>query len=162
MLLIEHIQAALKQQNRTIIVLDDDPTGTQTIHNVPVLTEWTEANIQQEFEQKTPIFFILTNSRSLVAEKANEIGFEIGQNIKKAAQNTGRVFYIMSRGDSTLRGHFPNEIEALAKGLDWGDAYVTALIPAFFEGNRFTKNDIHYWKNGEALCQRCHFWLYEF
>jgi uncharacterized protein YgbK (DUF1537 family) len=149
MLLTAQIQAELRRQNRTIIVLDDDPTGTQTLHSVPVLTEWTQANIQKEFEQKTPIFFILTNSRSLIAEKANALGFEIGQNINKAAQATGRAFYMMSRGDSTLRGHFPNEIDALAKGLEWGDAYVTALIPAFFEGNRFTKNDIHYWKNGE-------------
>lgn len=64
-----------------------------------------------------------------------------------------------------MRGHFPNEIETLAEGLGWsppapgggdtrtpppGAGGLTALIPAFFEGNRFTKNDIHYWKNGET------------
>lgn len=164
MSLTTEIQAELKRQNKSIVILDDDPTGTQTVHNVPVLTEWTQAAIQKEFSDKTPVFFILTNSRSLIAEKANELGFQIGQNLKNAAQATGRAFHIMSRSDSTLRGHFPHEIDALAKGLEWspptpkggatqsppsGVGGLLALIPAFFEGNRFTKNDIHYWKNGD-------------
>ena len=25
---------------KTLVVLDDDPTGTQTVHDVDVLTEW--------------------------------------------------------------------------------------------------------------------------
>ena len=132
---------------KPIIVLDDDPTGTQTVHGVPVLTEWTKELIQQEFEAKTPVFFILTNSRSLIAEKANQLAFEIGQNIRDAAFVSHCDFYIVSRGDSTLRGHFPNEIEALMSAfpsVQRGRGYIIALIPAFFEGNRFTKNDIHY------------------
>jgi uncharacterized protein YgbK (DUF1537 family) len=126
---------------KPIIVLDDDPTGTQTVHNVPIITEWTELAIKKEFDNRTPFFFILTNSRALIAEEANKLGIEIGQNIAKLQQNC----WILSRGDSTLRGHFPNEIEALAKGLAWDDDYLMVLIPAFFEGNRFTKNDVHYW-----------------
>ena len=47
------------------IVLDDDPTGTQTVYDLPVLTEWTVATLQAEFARGTPIFYILTNSRSL-------------------------------------------------------------------------------------------------
>lgn len=163
--LIAEIQAELKRQNKSIIILDDDPTGTQTVHSVPVLTTWTQAVIQKELAAETPVFFILTNSRSLIAEEANRLGLEIGQNIKAASEATGRGFHIISRGDSTLRGHFPNEIEALAEGLGWsppapeggdtrtpppGAGGLTGLIPAFFEGNRFTKNDIHYWKNGET------------
>lgn len=128
-----------------IIVLDDDPTGTQTVHNVPVITEWSIEAIQNEFNQKTPLFYILTNSRALIATEANVLGSEIGQNIAK----TNQKCWIISRGDSTLRGHFPNEIEALAEGVGWENDYLTVLIPAFFEGNRFTKDDIHYLKEGE-------------
>ncbi|NJN33030.1 MAG: hypothetical protein HC817_01020 [Saprospiraceae bacterium] len=133
----EQIQANLKP----IIVLDDDPTGTQTVHGVPVLTEWTQAAIQKELANKTPIFYILTNSRALIAPEADKLAFEIGKNIAKTGQNC----WLINRGDSTLRGHFPNEVEALADGLGWSKkGYLTVLIPAFFEGNRFTKNDIHY------------------
>jgi uncharacterized protein YgbK (DUF1537 family) len=128
-----------------IIVLDDDPTGTQTVHNVPVITEWSIEAISNEFNQKTLLFYILTNSRALIAREANVLGTEIGQNIAK----TNQKCWIISRGDSTLRGHFPNEIDALAEGLGWENDYLTILIPAFFEGNRFTKDDIHYLKEGE-------------
>jgi uncharacterized protein YgbK (DUF1537 family) len=126
---------------KPIIVLDDDPTGTQTVHNVPVITEWSVEAIQYEFIQKTPLFYILTNSRALLAEEANKLSLEIGRNIAQL----NKVCWLISRGDSTLRGHFPNEIDALAEGLGWGNDFLTILIPAFFEGNRLTQNDIHYW-----------------
>ncbi len=130
---------------KPIIVLDDDPTGTQTVHGVPVLTEWTQGAIQKELDNQTPVFYILTNSRALIAPEANKLAFEIGQNIAK----TGQDCWLINRGDSTLRGHFPNEVEALAEGLGWlshplGAGGLTVLIPAFFEGNRFTKDDTHY------------------
>lgn len=125
---------------RPIVVLDDDPTGTQTVHNVPVITEWSVEAIEHELKQQTPLFYILTNSRALVASEANSLAVEIGQNIAQTKQDC----WIVSRGDSTLRGHFPNEITALAYGLGWSDDYLTVLIPAFFEGNRLTKDDIHY------------------
>ena len=130
---------------KPIIILDDDPTGTQTVHGVPILTEWSQAAIQKEVDNKTPLFFILTNSRAMIASEADQLAFEIGQNIAKTGQNC----WLINRGDSTLRGHFPNEVEALAKGLGWltpplGAGGLTVLVPAFFEGNRFTKDDIHY------------------
>jgi uncharacterized protein YgbK (DUF1537 family) len=133
----------LRQENenyKPIIVLDDDPTGTQTVHGVPVITEWSKEAIEREFKNQTPLFYILTNSRALVADEANELGLEIGQNIAQLNQDC----WLISRGDSTLRGHFPNEIDALAQGLGWDDDFLTVLIPTFFEGNRLTKNDIHY------------------
>lgn len=128
------------KQYKPIIVLDDDPTGTQTVHDVPVITEWSVEAIDKEIRQQTPLFYILTNSRALVASEANELGYEIGKNIASTNQNC----WIISRGDSTLRGHFPNETDALANGLGWESNYLTILIPAFFKGNRLTKDDIHY------------------
>lgn len=131
----------LNDRYKPIIVLDDDPTGTQTVHGVPVITEWSVGAIKKEFHQKTPLFYILTNSRALIADEANQLGLEIGRNIAQLNQDC----WLISRGDSTLRGHFPNEIEALAAGLGWKKDYLTILIPAFFEGNRLTKDDVHYW-----------------
>ena len=139
------MELKLSNNYNPIIVLDDDPTGTQTVHSVPVITEWSVEAINNEFKLQTPLFYILTNSRALVASEANNLGKEIGRNLKKLNQNV----WIISRGDSTLRGHFPNEIDALVAGLAWKNDYLTILIPAFFEGNRFTKNDIHYLKEGE-------------
>jgi uncharacterized protein YgbK (DUF1537 family) len=145
--LLTQIQAEHQRLNKPIIILDDDPTGSQTVHGVPILTDGSEASIRQEFERNTSVFFILTNSRSLNAAEADKLAFQIGKNIKA----TGRDCHVMYRGDSTLRGHFPNEMEALARGLGWNtEGCITALIPAFFEGNRFTKDDIHYFKNGKT------------
>lgn len=130
---------------KTIIVLDDDPTGTQTVHGVPVITNWEKTTIETEYENKTPLFYILTNSRALVTAEAEKMAFQIGSTIKEI----GKPTFVISRGDSTLRGHFPEEVTALAKGLGWENDYLIVLAPAFFEGNRFTKDDIHYVKEGE-------------
>jgi uncharacterized protein YgbK (DUF1537 family) len=133
------------KEMKTIIVLDDDPTGTQTVHGVPVITNWEKTTIETEYENKTPLFYILTNSRALVTAEAEKMAFQIGSTIKEI----GKPTFVISRGDSTLRGHFPEEVTALAKGLAWENDYLIVLAPAFFEGNRFTKDDIHYVKEGE-------------
>ena len=136
--------------NFSMIVLDDDPTGTQTIFDVPVLTTWSLEAILNELKNQTPLFFILTNSRSLVAGDANDLAVEIGVNIRKASSLTGRKTLVISRGDSTLRGHYPNEVDALAVGLQKEDS-PQVLIPAFFQGGRHTINDVHYVREGESL-----------
>lgn len=141
----------LTEQNRktfleselSIIVLDDDPTGTQTIYDVPVLTTWGEKEIESLLKEATPLFFVLTNSRSLSVEKANLLAFEIGRNIKNASVKTSRKTLVISRGDSTLRGHYPNEVQALGEGLEIQHA-PHVIIPAFFQGGRITVDDVHY------------------
>ncbi|MBX2842334.1 MAG: hypothetical protein KTR26_11215, partial [Flammeovirgaceae bacterium] len=145
--LLEEIIALNKQLNRSIVVLDDDPTGTQTVYDLPVLTTWDVSAIEAEFNNETPVFYILTNSRSLVEEKAVELANEIKSNLEIASQKSGRNYQVISRGDSTLRGHFPKEIYPLNDGHS-----ITILAPAFFEGGRYTLNDIHYVKeNGELI-----------
>ncbi len=126
-----------------LVVLDDDPTGTQTVHGVPVLTEWSVPSLAAELAAPGSVFFILTNSRAYPATRACAINREIGLNLISAGRTSGRAFQIVSRGDSTLRGHYPAETDALAAALGSGfDA--TLIIPAFFEGGRVTKDDIHY------------------
>jgi len=133
-----------------IVVLDDDPTGTQTVHGIAVLTEWSVASLEAELRAAAPCFYILTNSRALPVGKACEINRQIGQNLAIAGRRAGCAFAVVSRGDSTLRGHYPQETDALAAALG-GDFDGTLIIPAFLAGGRFTINDVHYVADGETL-----------
>lgn len=136
--------------DRTVVVLDDDPTGTQTVHGVPVLAEWSMQLLRDEFAAATPCFYILTNSRSLSLPDAQALNAEIGHNLRSVSQETKRSFVVVSRSDSTLRGHFPGEVDALVETLDVNfDA--TLIIPYFLEGGRYTINDIHYVAEGDNL-----------
>jgi len=131
-----------------IIVLDDDPTGCQTVHDIPLLTEWSIDTLKKEWERDDPLFFILTNSRSLPEEEVKTLFEEISNNILKAAEN--RAFTIISRSDSTLRGHYPLETEVLKSSMGKDEA-IDILIPAFFEGGRYTLEGIHYVKENNNL-----------
>jgi len=148
--LLAAIQAERKIKTNTIIVLDDDPTGTQTVHDVPVLTSWETEVLVSEFQKETAVFFILTNSRSLTEEEAKELAYSIGHNISKAALETGTPFWVISRSDSTLRGHYPSEVSSLEEGLNWKNS-IQFIIPAFFDGGRYTIDDIHYVQQGDSL-----------
>jgi uncharacterized protein YgbK (DUF1537 family) len=144
------IRENLHQTGEKVVVLDDDPTGTQTVHGVPVLTEWFTESLRREFENDLPAFYILTNTRSLLLPEAQSINTAIGRNLVEAAQATGRPFTVISRSDSTLRGHFPGEVDALATALGDGfDAWT--LIPFFLEGGRYTIGDVHYVAEGDEL-----------
>ncbi|MBA4055009.1 MAG: hypothetical protein C0490_09880, partial [Marivirga sp.] len=141
--LLPSIREEFIRSEKTIVVLDDDPTGTQTCNDVKVLLAWREELIAEELKKKPSVLFILTNSRSLSEEEAIKLTLEIGHNLKQAIKNTGRDVVIVSRSDSTLRGHFPGEVDAIASALGM-DNKVTILIPAFIEGGRYTIDDIHY------------------
>jgi uncharacterized protein YgbK (DUF1537 family) len=137
------IRREILATGRKIVVLDDDPTGTQTVHSIPVLTEWDEASLFSELLDDPPLFYILTNSRSLPLAEARLLNEEIGRNLALAGKRAGREFVVVSRSDSTLRGHFPGEVEALAESLGGRfDAWI--IVPFFLEGGRFTIDDIHY------------------
>lgn len=148
--LLPTIQQQLAVGQRSLIVLDDDPTGTQTVYDLPVLTEWTVETLGAELAQGTPTFYILTNSRSLPLPAAQELNAEIGCNLVAAAQSTGRDFAVVSRSDSTLRGHYPGETDALTAAMGQ-QVDATLIIPFFLEGGRFTINDVHYVAEGDQL-----------
>jgi uncharacterized protein YgbK (DUF1537 family) len=134
------IQEAVRQSPIKLVVLDDDPTGTQTVRDVPVLTEWAPETLEAEFENDLHCFYILTNSRSLDTDSAIALNHEIVANLLKAAD--GRPFHVVSRSDSTLRGHYPEEVDTLSEGLGPFDGVL--LIPYFEAGGRYTIDDIHY------------------
>lgn len=148
--LLPEIRAQVAAAERQVVVLDDDPTGTQTVHGVPVLTHWSVEALRAELATGGPGFYLLTNSRSLPVAEAQALNREIGRNLVQAGREAGRRFTVVSRSDSTLRGHFPAEVEALAEALGGGfDAWL--LIPFFLEGGRYTIDDVHYVAEGERL-----------
>jgi uncharacterized protein YgbK (DUF1537 family) len=132
-----------------LVVLDDDPTGTQTCHDIPVLTVWDVPTLIKEFQQDSPGFFILTNSRALPPLEAEKLIRDICENVSQAARSTSQTVDIVLRGDSTLRGHFPLEADVAQSVFGPADAWV--LAPFFFQGGRFTINDVHYVAEGENL-----------
>lgn len=148
--LLPAIQRENAQRPVSIVVLDDDPTGTQTVHDVPVVTNWALPTIVAEFERESPLFYMLTNSRSLPRAPAVDLARQAGANILEASRRTGRAFEVISRSDSTLRGHFPAEVDALLDGLKMEKA-VWLLIPFFEEGGRYTINNIHYVREAQQL-----------
>lgn len=143
------LEGFIRKSDRCIIVLDDDPTGCQTLHGIPVLFHWDLDILEKEMLMGTPLFFLMTNSRSMTEDNAVALYREIGHLIKEASEKTGRAFSIISRSDSTLRGHYPAEPDALRFLYD--QAPVHCIIPAFFQGGRYTIGDIHYVQTGDLL-----------
>lgn len=130
-----------------IIVLDDDPTGSQTVHSCLLLTRWDAATLQEALLDEAPLFFVLTNTRGMDAARAAAVTGEVCGNLKLAladlAAGGHRIQPILvSRSDSTLRGHYPVETDVIAEKLGPFDAHF--LVPAFFEGGRFTRDSVHY------------------
>jgi uncharacterized protein YgbK (DUF1537 family) len=144
------IRAAVRAADEMLVVLDDDPTGTQSVHGISVLTAWSVDALRAELDSQMPAVYLLTNSRSMPLAQAQSLNAEIGRNIQAAARPGGRRPVVVSRSDSTLRGHFPGEVDALAAALGGGfDA--TLLIPAFIAGGRYTIDDVHYVAEGDRL-----------
>lgn len=147
---IEDIRKLIEQNSKTLIVLDDDPTGTQTVHDIEVLTEWNVDSLVEQFNKRPKCFFILTNSRSLDSEKASKLIAEICANLATAAKSVENMDYtVVLRGDSTLRGHFPEEADAAVSIMGEMDAWI--ICPFFLEGGRYTIADIHYVADSDRL-----------
>ena len=130
-----------------VIVLDDDPTGSQTVHSCLLLTRWDAAALKAALCAPGPLFFILTNTRGMDAGEAAETVRAVCRNLRTAlAELSGEGMAIrpifVSRSDSTLRGHYPVETDVMAEELGPFDAHF--LIPAFFEGGRVTRAGRHY------------------
>lgn len=130
-----------------IIVLDDDPTGSQTVHGCLLLARWDKETLREAIIDDSPLFFVLTNTRGMAAKPAAEITREVCKNLKTALaelKKGGRDInpILVSRSDSTLRGHYPVETDVIAEELGPFDAHF--LVPAFFEGGRLTRDSVHY------------------
>jgi uncharacterized protein YgbK (DUF1537 family) len=142
------------QLNKKIIVLDDDPTGVQTVHDINVYTNWDQKSIEQGFDEENSMFYILTNSRGCTENETINLHQEIAKNIIAVSKKKKKEFILISRSDSTLRGHYPIETEILKKLIETTsetryDGEI--IVPFFVEGGRFTINGVHYVKEKEWL-----------
>ena len=144
------IDAALKASGRKIVILDDDVMGTQSVHDIAVLMDWSVDSLRAELEADSRAFFVVTNARTVPEAQAQSVNSFITRNLRDAAQQAGVDFSIVSRLDSTLRGHFPAEMRAIESGLPrMPDGWIVA--PLFLEGGRYTICDIMYVADGEWL-----------
>lgn len=145
--LLASIRARLATDPRAVVVLDDDPTGTQTVYGLSVYTRWDTETLAGALRADDAGFYILTNSRSLPERAAVALNREVAAHLRAASALAGRPFTIISRSDSTLRGHFPAETDALIAPED-GPAPQIVLAPFFAEGKRITVGDVHWVHDG--------------
>ena len=143
--LIPKIHQQLEDSGKTLVILDDEPTGTQTVFDVPVLTSLDPVDVEAAIDEEPPVLFILTNSRALTPEQTTVLHRKLGAVLKKFADD----LIVVSRSDSTLRGHFPLETNILREALALPNA-PTLFIPFCEAGGRLTVNDIHYVVEGDA------------
>jgi len=144
--------SAVGRIKRKIIVLDDDPTGIQTVHSIPVYTSWDFSTLRQIMKDKHKLIYILTNSRALTSVETQRLHKQLAMDLKQIALEEGKKFLLISRSDSTLRGHYPLETKTIYDELKKEkEIDGEIIIPFFLEGGRFTFNDIHYIKEGDVL-----------
>jgi uncharacterized protein YgbK (DUF1537 family) len=143
---------------RRLVVLDDDPTGTQTIADIPVLTSWSVEDLRWAFRQPTTAFFILTNTRSLTEADAVERNRQIVDAVHRAAELENVPYVLNSRSDSTLRGYFPLETDVLAHELAARGTSVDGVLicPAYIEPGRVTVQSLHWSRTGDGMVPVAH------
>ena len=150
----EDIREILDSNPVKIVILDDDPTGIQTVHGCLLLTHWEKENLRTAFNDKSPFFYILTNSRSMNAEDAERINREVIEAVLQVNEEFDHKLIFISRSDSTLRGHFPLEPETISATLanrNRPPALPVFFIPCLFEAGRFTIDNTHYLKSDDEL-----------
>ena len=138
-------EVAAATGGRVLVVLDDDPTGTQSVYDLPVLLTWTPQNLHWALRQ-APAVYVLTNSRSLSPDQAARRNREVARAAFSAAEELRLRVAFVSRSDSTLRGHFPLETDVLAEEVcrRGGTVDGVVIVPAFPEAGRITVHGLHY------------------
>ena len=132
--------------NRTLVVLDDDPTGTQSVADLPVVTGWSVEDLTWALSTGAPAVYVMTNSRSLDPADAERVNVDVVTNALAAAGRAGARVAFVSRSDSTLRGHYPLEPATIADLLERAGTRVDGIIlsPAFPDAGRVTVHGTHY------------------
>ena len=120
-----------------MIVIDDDPTGTQTVAGLRVILRPSPSQFADFFASNERTAWVLSNSRALGEEAAAALVSTLADRARAAAADAGVDLTFVLRGDSTLRGY----VFAEAAALDPGAAVV--FVPAFLEGGRVTRDGVH-------------------
>jgi uncharacterized protein YgbK (DUF1537 family) len=152
-LVADAVAASSASSPRVLVVLDDDPTGTQSVADLAVLTSWDVADFTWAFahirdNQTKPAVYVLTNTRSLDPAEAAARNEEIVRNaLAAAASADGLRLGFVSRSDSTLRGHYPLEPDVIAATVAAETGETTdgvVIVPAFPDAGRVTIGGVHY------------------
>jgi len=122
------------------IVLDDDPTGTQSATGVTVLLE-SDAELLTDALRHADSVYVQTNSRALDEAAAVALARRIRVDGEAAGAALDEPVRFVLRGDSTLRGHVFAESEVF---LDEDAGGVLLFVPAFPDGGRTTRAGVHY------------------
>ena len=152
------VAAVVEAENRVLVVLDDDPTGTQSVSNLPVLTCWEERDFRWAFthrigEHPAAAVYVLTNTRSLDPAAAAVRNREVVINALAAAAATRTALGFVSRSDSTLRGHYPLEPDVIAATVLEVTGKSTdgvVIVPAFPDAGRITIGGVHYMRGADG------------
>ena len=142
------------KQNWKMVVLDDDPTGIQTVHGCQLITDWNDESVSQAFSDEEPFFYILTNTRAMTRQEAADVTRQAMEAVVRVNRQYGYRLIIVSRSDSCLRGHFPLETDVMRQVLSEADMKVWPKVPfcpAFIEAGRYTIDGVHYMKDGDRL-----------
>lgn len=143
----ELIRADHRAAGRRIAVLDDDPTGSQTVHDVDVVLSLDPADCVRALTEPGSVCFALTNSRSLAEDDAYTVNHDLARGLLELLAAAGVTPLMISRSDSTLRGHLVAEIGALdaARREVTGTGYDgVLLVPAYLEAGRVTTGGTHW------------------
>ena len=140
----ERIRAARLAEGRRTAVLDDDPTGSQSVHGVSVVTVLDAAEYATALSDPGSTCFVLTNTRSLDEADAAALTHGVARDVIETSPGPVDV---VSRSDSTLRGHVLAEVAAVVRAhRETTGTRVDGVLlaPAFLEAGRFTAGDVHY------------------
>lgn len=149
----DRIQAANRASNKRIALLDDDPTGSQTVHDVDIVMAFDSAEYRRALAEPGAECFILTNTRALDESDAVAVNASVAGDLYAITRELGAPLSLVSRSDSTLRGHVIAEIDELARSAARAGQPLDAVLfaPAFFEAGRFTAGDVHYARVGDEV-----------
>ena len=143
----EQVRAARLAAGRRTAVLDDDPTGSQAVHGVAVVTALERGEYAAGLAEPGATCFVLTNTRSLPEDEAVSLTAAAGRALLELGVELGAPLDVVSRSDSTLRGHVHPEVAALqaARREVLGSGYDGVLfVPAMLEAGRLTAGDVHW------------------
>jgi len=119
------------------VVLDDDPTGTQSATGVRVLLRWDADRLTAALREVDAVY-LQTNSRAVDASAAVALCERIRGEIDTAVDRLGEPVQVVLRGDSTLRGHVFAETDVFARDEP------ILFSPAFPAGGRVSVGGVHY------------------
>lgn len=137
-----------------LVILDDDPTGIQTVHGCLLITQWDAATVRMALQHEQPFFYMLTNTRAMTREEAARVVRSAMETVLEVNREFGYRLIFISRSDSCLRGHFPLETDVMRRVLQEYGVKVWPKVPfcpALIEAGRVTIDGVHYMKDGERL-----------